>query len=507
VGRLSALWQPDDTLSILPSVFIQRYEQSNTNSFRQELGGLRTSNRFEEPGEDSLDVASLTITKDFESFSFTSLTGYMDREVAFERDYSFFVGSLVPPAFSLDSYNISDSFTTNYTQEFRIASNSADSRWNYVVGVFYSDQEDRLFQIVETGGAGGFFGTGTDIVYVGNTETETQEAAVFGEISYRLTDRLEATIGMRYFSIDQEVNAQYDGVFNGGPSAVEGAEQDETGLNPKFSLAFDVSEENLLYATASKGFRQGGPNRFAFDPDLCRADLDRLGITEAPDSFESDEIWTYELGSKNRLADGRLTLNGSAYYTDWSDIQQTIELTGCGFNFTGNVGSAEVLGGEVEMQLQASDRLSFLGSVAYTDAEITDSAPGVSAQDGQPVLDVPEWMASVSAIYSMPIGAGWQATLRADYQYQGSMYRSFNEIYTTNLPDGTTVDIPDPTRKQDEHDVANAFLLLEKQGLEVRFYMRNIFNETPLLDYSLNQIQNATTLRPRTYGMNIRKYF
>ncbi|MDZ4730436.1 MAG: TonB-dependent receptor [Xanthomonadales bacterium] len=506
VGRLSALWTPTDTLTIVPSAFIQSYEYGGANLFRVTLPEFQISNRLEESGKDELDVFSLTITQEFAKAEFTSLTGYVDRAVNFDRDYTFFIGSLVPDLFEYDSPNISDSYSTNFSQEFRLASDLGDSPWQWLFGLFYTHQKDHLFQQVTTHGASDFFGTDTDVVYVGDTYTATDEYAAFGEVTYSVTDKFDAVLGLRYFSIEQKIDAEYDGVFNGGATFVSGAKQKEDGVNPKLSLVYQLAENNMLFLSGSKGFRQGGPNRFNPDPDLCREDLDRLGLDAAPDAFDSDNIWSYELGSKNQFVNGTVTVNGSLFYTDWTDIQQSVEMS-CGFNFTGNVGAAEIKGSELEAQLRLSENLTLFGGLTYMDATITESAPGLSAQKGQNVLDVPEWMYSFSAIYNAPLSAEWAMTLQGDYQYHGSNYRAFDPLFTTNLPDGSSLRLPNPAQIQESYDIVNAYFLVSNDVWEYRLYVKNAFNASPYLYYGLFDPAGANTLRPRTIGISVRTRF
>lgn len=504
--RFSANFQPDDSLTIIPSVFYQRYEQDNSNSFWINLPEFQRSYRLEEPSKDQLAVYGLTVTKSFGEVDVTSLTGYVDRSVGWDRDYSFFVGSLVPPLFSNNTFNQSDSKTKTFSQELRAASNH-EGPWQWVAGLYFSDQKDELLQVVHTDNAGAFFGTGTDMVYYGKTNTRMKQYAAFGELTYAITEQLDATVGLRFFGIKQNVDIIGDGVFNGGYSAAFDKPSTETGLNPKFSLSYKISDDNLAYVTASKGFRPGGPNRFQFDPNLCRADLDRLGLSDAPDDFKSDNLWNYELGSKNQFLNGAVTINGALFYTDWKAIQQTIELRSCGFNFTGNIGAAEVKGAEIEVQVRPVRALSLGGSLTYTDAKITESAPGVSAQEGQPVLSVPKWMFNAYGSYAMPIGADWTLTARAEYQYHGSGIRSFDSTALTSLPGGGTALVPNISQREESYGVINASLVLSDDAWEYRLYVNNLFDVAPYLDYYLNDSAYATTLRPRTIGLGVRTQF
>jgi outer membrane receptor protein involved in Fe transport len=283
--------------------------------------------------------------------------------------------------------------------------------------------------------------------------------------------------------------------------------QKESGLNPKVSVAYRITKENLAYATASKGFRQGGANRNAFSRALCQADLDRLGITDQPQTYKSDSIWTYEGGTKNRFANGAITLNGSAYFTKWKGIQQSQFLASCGFGFIDNVGEAEVRGAELEAQVVPLKGLSFFGAASYTDTNITKTRTGVSAQVGQDVLDVPRWTASFGGSYSFPLMDDWTATLDADYQYHGSNLRTFDTGFTTANPNGTRTTFPNPIQRQRAYHLSNASVTLDHDRWEYRLYISNIFDKSPYLDRALINAASATTVRPRTIGVDAKVRF
>ncbi|MDA5193662.1 TonB-dependent receptor domain-containing protein [Govanella unica] len=506
VVRGSAKWQVDDSLSVIPSVFYQEYKLDNANLFRTNLPEFQQSDRLQSPTKDKLGVYGLTIDKDFGEVTFTSLTGYVNRSVSWGRDYSFFIGSLVGDLFTHNSWNDSDSSTKTFSQELRLASNH-EGPWQWVAGLYYSDQKDRLIQAVDTDGSGDVFGVDTDQVYYGNTFTRMKQYAAFGELTYAITDKLSAQAGLRFFAIKQLVDVIGDGVFNGGPSSELGNVSTETGLNPKIGLNYKISDNNLAFATATKGFRPGGPNRFKFDPNLCRIDLDRLGLTDAPDSFKSDNLWNFELGSKNQFMDGKLTINGALFYTDWKKIQQTIELRNCGFNFTGNVGSAEVKGGEIEVQMVPMPGVNIGGSATYTDAKITQSDPGVSAKVGQSVLSVPKWMFNIFGSYAMPVGNDYTLTTRGEYQYHGSSLRSFESELTTNIPDDGILIVPNIAQREHSYGLANASIVLSNDVLEYRLYVNNLFNSAPYLNFTLEDAMLASTLRPRTFGFGVRAQF
>lgn len=506
--RLSAKIAPSDTLNIVPAVFYQRSDKDNTDSFFTNLPQFQSSNRFGEPTQEKTGIYSVTVTKEFGAVDLTSISAFSDRETNWDRDYSLFIGNLAPAFLGFNSYNVSDTTSETFTQELRLSSAPGDGPWQWVAGLFYSDQSDRLLQTVTTVGVDDAIGLGTDVTYFGDQKTDSEQYAAFGEVTYSITTQLDLTLGLRYFEGRQTVNGDFDGLFNGGASSVDNKKSTDTGFTPKVSLAWRATDDNLLYGTASKGFRQGGPNRFNTSSPLCEPDFERLGIDRVPSGYEPDTLWTYEVGSKNQMLGRTMTLNAAVYYTDWSKIQQQVNLLSCGFQFVGNVGAARVQGAELALESAVADSLILGGTVTYTDAEITESAPGVSAQVGQSVLDTPEWMGNVYGDYTFALGASMRATLRAEYQYRGSNLRQFDTTSFVTYPDGTVAALPDTTQIQDAYDVVNLNLTLFRDQWQYRLYVNNLLDEAPYLDFSRSSGSSvATILRPRTIGAGVRVSF
>ena len=102
------------------------------------------------------------------------------------------------------------------------------------------------------------------------------------------------------------------------------------------------------------------------DPPHCQT---------APLSFGPDNVWDYELGEKARFLDNRLTINGDIYYIVWNGVQVT-PLLSCGYEYDTNGGNGRSFGPELEVDAKLTDQWSVYASAAYTDAQITDVAPG-----------------------------------------------------------------------------------------------------------------------------------
>lgn len=508
LARASVKWTPTDSLTVSPVATIQRSDKANPNDFFTNLPKFENSVRFAEPTRDNLEVYSLNAAQQSAWANFVSLTGYFSRSVEWDRDYSLFIAGLVPPLLPTNSYNRSDTKSRSFTQEFRVESPDAQAALKWTLGVFYSHQRDDLYQIVNTVGAGGFFMTGTDVTYLGDQLTYTSQKAVFGNLSYRLTEQLELSVGLRWFDIKQRVDGSFDGVFNGGHSQVDAKRSTDVGFTPKYALSYTPFVDHLIYGSASKGFRQGGPNRFNTDSPLCAPDFERLGISRAPDSYKPDSLWTYELGTKNEFGARRSILNAAVFYTDWKKIQQQVNLNSCGFQFVGNVGAATIKGVELSAQSMVGAGVSLGGNVSYTATRITESAPGVSAQVGQQVLDTPKWTGSVFGDYHLLNVGAWSGDFRAEFLFHGANLRAFDSFQSVTYPDASHGLVPDATQIQSSYHVVNTNFNFENGAMQYRLYVDNVTNAAPLIDFRrASGVSSATTIRPRTVGVSVRASF
>jgi outer membrane receptor protein involved in Fe transport len=499
---------PDDSLSILPIATIQRSDKASPDDFFTNLPKFENSVRFAQPTRDDLGVYSFNITKQFEGISLTALSGYVDRTIEWDRDYSLFIGGLVAPLLSHNSYNASNTSSRTFTQELRLASPDSKAPLKWVVGLYYSHQRDDLYQFVDTVGAGALLGSGTDITYSGDQLTFTSQKSVFGDVTYTFNPQWDLSVGLRWFEIKQKISGVFDGVLNGGHSAIDDKRSTDVGVTPKFSLAYRPLDNHLLYASASKGFRQGGPNRFNTDSPLCAPDFQRLGISRAPSAFQPDSLWTYELGNKNEFGEMRTVVNAAVYYTDWKKIQQVVNLNSCGFQFVGNVGAATVKGAELSAESALGLGVTLGGTASYTATRVTETAPGVSAQVGQELLDTPKWMGSLYGDYRFLRTTQWTADFRAEYQYHGENLRQFESLATVMFANGSVGTIPDATQVRSAYHVVNANFNVDNGPMQYQLYIDNLTNASPYIDFRrASGVSSATTIRPRTIGIGVKASF
>jgi iron complex outermembrane receptor protein len=508
VGRVSAEYSLDESLTVLPMATIQRSNQANPDEFFTNLPKFENTNRFNQPTRNDLNVYGLEVTQRLAGVSLTALSGYVERTIGLDRDFSLFIGSLFPALLAHNSYNTSLTTSRTWSQEVRLASAEPRSAWKWTIGAYYSRQRDDFDQLIDSVGAGAFFNSGTDITFSGNLRTDTIQEALFGDLTYAINPRWDMNIGLRWFDIRQTINGVSNGVLNGGLSEVDDRRSTDVGVTPKYALAYRPIDGHLLYASASRGFRPGGPNQFDINGSLCEPSLHQLGLNRAPATYHPDSLWTYEFGSKNELRDRRTLINAAIYYTDWKKIQQQVTLMSCGFPFIGNVGAATIRGSELSAESAIGTRFRLGGAVSYTATRITETGVGLPAQIGQELLDTPKWMGNVYGEYHFFKTGTWVGSFRGEYQYHGANLRQFQSLALVTYPNGTMGLIPDATQIQAAYRVINTGINFVHGPTQYRLYIDNLTDAAPYLDFRRSPgFSAADTLRPRTIGVGVKTRF
>jgi outer membrane receptor protein involved in Fe transport len=260
----------------------------------------------------------------------------------------------------------------------------------------------------------------------------------------------------------------------------------------------------MVYTSVAKGFRPGGGNPPV--SGICAGDLAALGLKEAPSSYKSDSVWSYEVGTKGRPLNGRLDIDGSAYYIKWSAIQQEVPLP-CGFGYTANNGQAVSKGFDLHVGVSVFSNLTLGMSVGYDDAYYAKTIPLPGSNQLNLVtagdrLNTAPWKALATVDYSFTPRAEFLAYVHADYAYSNG----YN--YSTN---GQTLGGPiDVSYDPQDHQVfaqriASARLGVKHDSWDVSLFVKNLFNSTDLL-YTTHQpvpsqLFEDETFRPRTIGL------
>ena len=177
----------------------------------------------------------------------------------------------------------------------------------------------------------------------------------------------------------------------------------------KLSVSYNLTDDAMIYATWSRGFRPGGVNRFGGIPP-----------------YIADFLTNYEIGWKTSWAGNRIRFNGSVFKQDWDDFQYSF-LGGNGLTIIRNAGQASINGIEADVMWAVSADLTLSAGIAYVDAELDENYCGTVYDDGRPVTNcddpnapadtallapagtqlplTPKLKANASARYTFPIGS------------------------------------------------------------------------------------------------------
>lgn len=395
------------------------------------LSALLQTRLLPEPSVQKSSLSNLTLNKSFGNFELVSSTSYYDRRVSLTEDASKVLYYFLSPSPQTEVYPVlmrGEYINREITQEVRALSDFKGP-FQLIGGVFYRHVEAPLAsEIPVTADYNQRFGTDFDSFFIGGRQATVRETALFAEASYQIAPAWTARVGLRTFRINQGFAQQGDGLFNGGPSAVLGDSRD-SGNTPRFNLSWQPVQDLMLYATASKGYRQGGPNNPA-PAALCANEVAGLGLSDdALRKFAADTLWSYEAGVKLQWLARRLTLNASLYSIDWNQVQQQIVLQ-CGFNITANFGSARSKGAEVEASYQPSSGLTLRMNAGYTSAALDNDVPGTGAMKGDRLLDVPRWTGGASVEYNWRWNTGYSGFGRLGANYTGRA----NSLYDRSSP-------------------------------------------------------------------------
>ena len=522
-ARLALKWAPIENLSILPSVYYQDTKINDSSVYWEGYSDEKNhnfinANPVRTPTNDHFTLTGVKIEYEFDWANLISNSSYLDRSNAntFDAstlDLATFTGQgfLTPPRALSHFAAHGDLLDTQkvFTQEVRLQSNDANARFNWLVGAFYQHTEQHsqyyvispyLDDVLAYIGApfrlSPFFYQGIYLLHA-NGDLTNKELAGFLNVDYKLTDKLTLTAGVRVSRNEYENLSVGDGPVLGGHSEST-VDSTETPVTPKFGVSYQVNDDNMVYASAAKGYRQGS----AVGPinNACQADAIALGLPLTARSIEPDEVWSYELGSKNRLASGRVSLDTSIYRIDWSKIQSGLFLPSCNVPTTANVGDARSQGFDFTANFMATDSTTVGLSVGYSDAEYTTATVGstgaVIRAKGEP-LPVAPWTVSFSGeqVFDLFSQEGY---FRADYQHRTKNHKAVR----TDFPNAVDPTIPRAPESKNL-DLRTGVRL--DNGFDVSLFVTNVTNNTPMYSRNRDSLTTfnyrAVTVRPRTVGL------
>jgi outer membrane receptor protein involved in Fe transport len=579
VAKIALSYAPTDTFDITASYYYQVLDYNDTNQFWRTIsdenaGKYRQGSPIGQPSHDKFVLPSITMNWDLGSVALVSNTSYFDRHQEAINDYTAFESGLwtgipaiiatgmrgaevangLPPGTIYPvGYNpygswmfpvgyVASALQINtqrgWTQEFRLESNNPASPVQWVVGAFWQKYRQESKQAVDNRGLDdlyrdmGFsdgypyapyssFAPGSVLsqgLYTFNQDSVIafdKQIAAFAQIDYKPIEQLTLTLGLRYADAKFSSSAYYDGLVVGPEPVNDSGSSKEKPFTPKFSVAWQFAPDNLLYATAAKGFRLGGYNPEVGGP--CASELADLGYADGrPITFDSDSLWSYEAGSKNVIGGGRAQISGSVYYIDWKNIQSGVGMQ-CGFGFTANLGSATSRGFDLEGFVRLGS-LTLGSAVGYNDAEFNKTVFNGSGAvvpvvtKGDKIVGSP-WTVALNGQYDFRL-AQQDAYFRADYEYasKGGITPGLNP--GNRAPSAGPLDPLVAVRAPATSQLAlRAGVRIASADISV--YAKNLLNENPLVARgNLATVQGpppyfgpaglgytGMTITPRTVGL------
>ncbi|MCC7411595.1 MAG: TonB-dependent receptor [Gammaproteobacteria bacterium] len=417
-----------------------------------------------------------------ETIALKSISSWRELDSKFGTDIDGSPMVINDPSFSMNQEQLS--------QELQLTGLSFEDRLKWLLGFYYFHEEGNLTDFPT-------FAEGL-LQIVGPNDFDHDSYALFTHLNYQLLDRLSFTVGLRYtYENKHFTGGQRDlnalAFKLGLPLALHPDPSDPTlyyppgenvqsfnDLSKRFGVEYRFNDEVMSYFSYAEGFKSGG----------WTTRLTQPGLT-AP-AFGPETATTYELGLKSDLFDRRLRLNLAAFYTDYADLQVTVQR---GISpWIENAGTAEIKGFEAEFVGLVTDDFQLSGALGYLDAEYTEIDPTATVKKDSMFVNTPEWSATIAGDYTLRMKNGAAVLLHLDYAYRDE---------TANDAENT------PLLMQSAIDLVNASLSYRPAGetWEVVLGGRNLTDERYIMS-GFNQVGighiDATYSRPREWYVTLR---
>lgn len=406
-------------------------------------------------------------------------------------------------------YTLGKSINRTFSEEIRVSSNHEDKKINWNGGIYFYFVNNDINSILVSG---------KDNILVNpmlsdsdklqfpfsqlkDTDYKQNGFSVFGEASYNIIDDIKITAGGRYEIETNEVNVDEKYAKDGkdfiyASQAIQAKPQtfdkktDFNFFSPKINIAYNIKENNLVYANYTRGYRPGGVNEFSPSEDKT--------------TFTPEYSQNFEIGSKNTLMDNRIKLNLVAFYSQYKD--QQLYSAASAQNMTlvvGNIGNSEAYGIELESEFLLFEGFIVNGNLGWQKTEFTNykySIPGMNPvtraplvinidNNGNEQVSSPQFNGSTGITYGFDINKNWKASFSTDYRFQSSMY----------LDPENNVDI-------DPYSILDGSFTVGNKNIELTIWSKNIadikyFSYSYALPGGMGNFANYGL--PRTFGAKL----
>ena len=510
----------NDSWTITPTLMAQKQTTDGFFGYDKAAGDLNVARYYPDNSEDKWMQAALTVEGKIGNFDLVYAGAYLKRDDVVNSDYSDYsyfydLGGSgvywtdddgVPLADPSQFIRGTDKYRRQ-SHEIRLASPS-DQRVRFLVGAFYQFQEHEIFQNYQINGLGesvsvtGWPGT----LWLTQQHREDEDYALFGEVSFDITERITLTGGLRtfeaknslsgFFGFSEGYSSNYgealcfsDEEFRGAPCTNLDDSVSDSDTIPRVNVSYKFDEDRMIYATYSRGFRPGGINRNGTVPP-----------------YKPDYLDNYELGWKTVWGGNRLRFNGAVFYEQWDDVQFSfLPPSGAGLTVIRNAGAAEIKGIEADLAWAASEVVTLSGGFTWLDAKLTedyipDPDEPPTAPDGTSLPVTPDFKANVTARFAFPVGQ-LDGFFQAAAVYQDSSWSDLQLADREALGEQPSYTITDFSA-----GVGNGSYTIE-------LFVNNAFDERAELYKFVACATDTCTIpyiitnQPRTYGLKFGQRF
>jgi iron complex outermembrane receptor protein len=501
-GRLSALWKPSEFFSLKISALYQDSRGKGISDVDQPtpgytlppLGDLQQSYL---PGtgryDRQLQAYSATATAKVGSADLTFISAYNINSFADSYDLTYAFGPYTQTQFGVSGTPVPErNSTRKFVEEARLAT-SLGERVDWLLGAFYTHENSQYVQNILAANAT----TGSVVgqwVYSSNPTTYA-ELAAFTDFTFHVTSQFDIQLGGRESAIKQtssaiDIGSAYTTFFLVKPSPVVYPESESKAdvftylVTPRFHLTSDV----MVYARLASGYRAGGPNA-------------ALGVPAQFDKYSPDKTESYEMGFKGDFLDRRLSVDTSAYYIDWKDIQILLydPVTFAAYN--ANAAHAKSEGLEVSLESKPVTGITLSSWVVWNEAVLTQAfPPGIQgfsavANAGDRLPYSARWSGNLAAEQDFPLAGSVTGLVGGAVSYIGQREGEF-----------TTTPVRQDLPGYAKFDLRAG---VKYEAWSVNFFANNVADKRGLLSGGLGTFPPFAYnyIQPRTIGVSVARTF